>query len=72
MNVSEQLDQFIAENGGNARDALNVALARLTDVEIKLNALRDAVNWTDCPQCGGVIVVGWRCMECNHDPSIDA
>ena len=27
--VSQLLDQFIAENGGNARDALNVALARL-------------------------------------------
>lgn len=29
MKVSEQIDQFIAENGGNERDALNVALARL-------------------------------------------
>lgn len=29
MTVSEQIDQFIAENGGNTRDALNVALTRL-------------------------------------------
>jgi hypothetical protein len=29
MSVSEQIDQFIAENGGNTRDALNVALTRL-------------------------------------------
>ena len=29
MSTSQILDQFIAENGGNARDALNVALARL-------------------------------------------
>jgi hypothetical protein len=29
MTVSEKIDQFIAENGGNTRDALNVALTRL-------------------------------------------
>lgn len=29
LTVSQQIDQFIAENGGNERDALNVALARL-------------------------------------------
>jgi hypothetical protein len=29
MSTSQILDQFIAENGGNTRDALNVALARL-------------------------------------------
>lgn len=34
MTVSEQIDQFIAENGGNTRDALNVALTRL---ELALN-----------------------------------
>lgn len=27
--VSEDIDKFIQENGGNVRDALNVALARL-------------------------------------------
>lgn len=34
MTISEQIDQFITENGGNTRDALNVALARL---ELALN-----------------------------------
>lgn len=34
MTISEQIDQFIAENGGNTRDALNVALTRL---EVALN-----------------------------------
>ena len=29
MTTTEKIDKFIAENGGNARDALNVALARL-------------------------------------------
>lgn len=28
-NVSSKIDKFIAENGGNTRDALNVALARI-------------------------------------------
>ena len=27
--VSEDIDKFVQENGGNVRDALNVALARL-------------------------------------------
>jgi hypothetical protein len=35
MSVSEQIDQFIAENGGNTRDALNVALTRLEVLEAK-------------------------------------
>jgi len=29
MTTSQLIEQFIAENGGNTRDALNVALARL-------------------------------------------
>jgi hypothetical protein len=29
MSVSETIDQFISQNGGNTRDALNVALTRL-------------------------------------------
>jgi len=29
MTTTEKIDKFIAENGGNERDALNVALARL-------------------------------------------
>lgn len=30
MGVKDELNKFIAENGGNERDALNVALARLS------------------------------------------
>lgn len=37
MTVSEQLEKFIAENGGNERDALNVALARLELAEKQLS-----------------------------------
>lgn len=40
MSVSEQINQFIAENGGNTRDALNVALTRLEQMEMKLAAVR--------------------------------
>jgi len=40
MSVSEQIDQFIAENGGNTRDAINVALTRLEQMEMKLAAVR--------------------------------
>lgn len=29
MNVTEQINKFVEENGGNERDALNVALTRL-------------------------------------------
>lgn len=38
MTVSEQIDQFIAENGGNTRDALNVALTRLELMSSTFNA----------------------------------
>lgn len=37
MTVSEQLEKFIAENGGNERDALNVALASLELAEKQLS-----------------------------------
>lgn len=40
MTISEQIDQFIAENGGNTRDALNVALERLKQMEMKLTAVK--------------------------------
>ena len=40
MTVSETIDQFIAENGGNTRDALNVALTRLEQMEMTLAAVR--------------------------------
>jgi len=33
MNTSEKINKFISENGGNTRDALNVALARLEACE---------------------------------------
>lgn len=39
MTVSETINQFIAENGGNTRDALNVALTRLEQMEMKLAAV---------------------------------
>ena len=42
MSVSEQINQFIANNGGNERDALNVALARL---EIASELLQDYNQW---------------------------
>lgn len=35
--VSEEINKFIEENGGNARDALNVALARLWLAEQKVH-----------------------------------
>lgn len=38
MSVSQIIDQFIAENGGNTRDALNVALARLENATALLIA----------------------------------
>jgi len=37
--VTEEIDQFIKENGGNARDALNVALARLEILKRKLKTI---------------------------------
>ena len=42
MNVSQQIDQFIEQNGGNARDALNVALARLDAARSILQQISDA------------------------------
>ena len=36
MTATEQINNFIAENGGNVRDALNVALTRLQLAENKL------------------------------------
>jgi Zn ribbon nucleic-acid-binding protein len=39
MSVSKLIDQFIAENGGNERDALNVALTRL---ELMTNILKNS------------------------------
>lgn len=37
MSVSQQIDKFIAENGGNERDALNVALSRIERVKQATN-----------------------------------
>jgi hypothetical protein len=44
MTVSEQIDQFIAENGGNTRDALNVALTRLEAALNKVLVLEERFN----------------------------
>jgi len=44
MTVSEQIDQFIAENGGNTRDALNVALTRLEAALNKVLILEERFN----------------------------
>lgn len=44
MTVSEQIDQFIAENGGNTRDALNVALARLEAALNKVLVLEERLK----------------------------
>ncbi len=42
MSISEQIDKFIAEEGnGNVRDALNVALSRLSIAERLLVANND-------------------------------
>ena len=71
MNVTKQLNQFIAENGSNARDALNVALARLAVAERKLGEFQVAVDWRDCPKCDGIIIKGWRCLNCYYDESVD-
>lgn len=42
MNVSKKINQFISENGGNERDALSVALARLEVAERVLRQVSDA------------------------------
>ncbi len=44
MTVSEQIDQFIAENGGNTRDALNIALTRLESALNKVLVLEERFN----------------------------
>ena len=44
LTVSEKINQFIAENGGNERDALNVALAKLELAEIKNEELQKRLN----------------------------
>ena len=60
MTVSEQIDAFIEQHGGNCRDALNVALARLDLAEAKLKISSNADfyhldeiygKWYRCPSC---------------------
>jgi N-acetylglutamate synthase/N-acetylornithine aminotransferase len=36
MNISEKLESFIAENGGNERNALNIALAKIETLNADL------------------------------------
>lgn len=40
MSVTKEIDDFIAANGANERDALNVALARLAAAEERIHQLR--------------------------------
>lgn len=47
MTVSEKINQFIAENGGNERDALNVALTRLELATEQLEYLKKAIEEID-------------------------
>jgi hypothetical protein len=44
MSVAQQIDQFIAENGGNTRDALNVALTRLEAALNKVLVLEERLK----------------------------
>jgi len=44
MSVPEQIDQFIAENGGNTRDALNMALTRLEAALNKVLVLEERLK----------------------------
>ena len=44
--VTEEIDSFIEGNGGNARDALNIALLRLKEAE----ASQDDPNMDDGPE----------------------
>lgn len=46
--VSEQIDQFITNHGGNARDALNCALVRIEYAErMLLNVMSENADHTD-------------------------
>jgi len=47
MKVSEQIDSFIEQNGGNCRDALNVALARLEIMEAALDRIEKDLDLLD-------------------------
>ena len=40
VSVTDEINQFVLENGGNERDALNVALARLKAQNVELMRLR--------------------------------
>lgn len=43
MNVTKEIDKFIAENGGNVRTALNVALSRLQAANLEIIRLKEHV-----------------------------
>jgi len=51
ITVSEKINIFIAENGGNERDALNVALARLELAEQMFKSANTIHNWDDLAEC---------------------
>jgi hypothetical protein len=42
MSATEQIDNFIAENGGNTRDALNIALAKIELLQNRLSKMETA------------------------------
>jgi hypothetical protein len=47
MTVSEQIDAFIEQHGGNCRDALNVALARLEIMEAAMDRIEKDMDLLD-------------------------
>lgn len=67
--VTEEIETWIKEHGSE-RDALNVALAKLQLAQFRLDELRDAINWKVCPECSGVIIDGWICLNCGFDNGV--
>jgi len=66
MTVTDDLEKWVEEHGSE-RDALNVALARLSAARFKLNALQDATLYMDCPKCGGIYLPHFVCFNCGYD-----
>jgi len=56
MSVTDELNELIALHG-NARDALNVTLAKLRQAESEIAVLKEAAQQLrasdKCPDCGG-------------------
>ncbi len=64
MTVSEQLEKFIAENGGNERDALNVALGRLELAEKKIQSNEQQIELYK--ECFENFIPGYLLDEANE------